>query len=301
MVKFLALLAPGALWIANAAQTEVTPIQKVVELLDGMVAKGMKEKHEEETAFAKFHEWCDNTRATTTKSIEEGKAQIEQLSADIAMAEADAEELAQDIQQLEDAIAKAESERKEAKAVREKEHADYSATHTDLSESIDAIERAIQVLKAREADVPQTLLQVQKSPFIPKDAQAAIESFLAMSASADLGAPEANAYEFQSGGIVAVLEKLRLKFQDQRLGLEKDEMSAKANFEMLEQSLTDNIKEDSKNSGKKTAARAARVGDAARAKGDMKMTETAKAEDENTLSDCLASCHARSDELRRIR
>lgn len=297
MVKFLALLAPGALWIANAAQTEVTPIQKVVELLDGMVAKGMKEKHEEETAFAKFHEWCDNTRATTTKSIEEGKVQIEQLSADIAMAEADAEELAQDIQQLEDAIAKAESERKEAKAVREKEHADYSATHTDLSESIDAIERAIQVLKAREADVPQTLLQVQKSPFIPKDAQAAIESFLAMSASADLGAPEANAYEFQSGGIVAVLEKLRLKFQDQRLGLEKEEMSAKANFEMLEQSLTDNIKEDSKNSGKKTAARAARVGDAARAKGDMKMTETAKAEDENTLSDCLASCHARSDEF----
>ena len=28
------------------------------------------------------------------------------------------------------------------------------------------------------------------------------------------GVPEANAYEFQSGGVVALLEKLRLKFQE---------------------------------------------------------------------------------------
>jgi len=296
MVHVLAILVPFALWRVGAVQSEVTPIQKVVDLLDGMVAKGKKEKHVEEEAFAKFHEWCDGTRASTQKSIEQGKAQIEQLSADIATAEADAEELAGDINELESAIGKAKSELKEATAVREQEHADFSATHKDFSESIDAIERAIQVLKAREADVPQSLLQVQNSPHIPQEAKAAIESFLMMS-SAGFGTPEANAYEFQSGGIVAVLEKLRLKFQDQRLGLEKEEMSAKANFELLAQALTDNVKEDTKNAGKKTAAKAARLGDAARAKGDKKMTEQAKAEDEKTLSEALASCHARSVEF----
>ena len=39
----------------------------------------------------------------------------------------------------------------------------------------------------------------------------------------DLGVPEANAYEFQFGVVVALLERLRLKFQDQRLGLENEE------------------------------------------------------------------------------
>jgi len=296
MVNFLAFFAPCIFWIANAAQSEVTPIQKVLDMLDGMVATGVKEKHEEEAAFAKFHVWCDSTRASTTKNIKEGEAQMDQLSANIATAEAEAEELAGEIQQLEDAIAKAQAELKEATTVRETEHSDYIDTHKDLSESVDAIERAIQVLKTREADVPQSLLQVQKSPLIPQDAKAAIESFLAM-ASSDLGAPRGNAYEFQSGGVVTVLEKLRLKFQDQRLGLEKEEMSAKANFEMLEQALRDNIKEDTKNAGKKTAARASRLGDAARAKGDYKMTEAAKTEDEKTLSDCLTSCHARSEEF----
>lgn len=276
--------------------TEVTPIQQVINLLGEMVTKGKTDKHEEEVEFAKFHEWCDSTRSTTTKSIDEAKAQIEQLTADVAKAEADAEELSADIKELEGSSAQAEGELREARAVREKEHSDYSAIHSDLSESVDAIERAIAVLKSRGADVPQSLLQIQNSPRIPRDAKVAIEAFLATSSS-ELGVPEANAYEFQSGGVVALLEKLRLKFQDQRLGSEKEELNNKHNFQLLSQKLTDNIKDDQKNAGKKTATRAQRLADAATATGDLKTTEAAKAEDEKTLSDTLAACHARSEEF----
>merc|ERR1719356_240861 len=277
------------------SRTGVTPLQQVLNLLDGMVAKGKQEKHEEEVEFAKFHEWCDQTRAVTTKSIEQAKAQIEQLKADIAKAEADAEELAADIAELEASIAQAKAELKDATDLRNKEHADYTATHTDLSQSVDALERAIAVLKSRTADVPQSLLQVQNSPRIPKEARAVIESFLAMS-NGDLGVPEANAYEFQSGSVVALLEKLRLKFQDQRLGLQKEELNSRHNFEMLEQKLTDNIKEDEKNAARKTATKAQRVASAAAAKGDLKSTEDGLAQDEKTLSDTLVACHARSEE-----
>lgn len=101
--------------------------------------------------FAKFHEWCDNTREETTKSIAEAASQIEQLTADIAKAEADAERLAGEIADLEEGIAAAESELKSATEVRDNEKSDYDATHADLSESIDAIERAISVLKTRQA------------------------------------------------------------------------------------------------------------------------------------------------------
>jgi len=293
--KFVRLLAICTSAAASKVGTEITPIQQVVQLLSEMVAKGTAEKHEEEVEFAKFHEWCDSTREVTTRSIAEGEAQIVQLTAAIAKAEADVEALAADIQELQASIAADEQELQKAKSVREREHADYSAQHLDFSESIDAIERAISVLKARSADVPQSLLQVQASQHIPPEAKAVIESFLAMSAG-DLGVPEANAYEFQSGGVVAVLEKLRLKFQDQRLALEKEELNAKHNFAMLEQQLSDNIKEETRIAAKKTSTKAQRAAAAAAAKGELESTRAAKAKDEQTLSDTLASCHAKSEE-----
>ena len=43
----------------------------------------------------------------------------------------------------------------------------------------------------------------------------------------DVSAPQANAYEFQSSGIVDMLEKLKDKFEDLRGELEKEEMDAK--------------------------------------------------------------------------
>merc|ERR1719181_1379415 len=98
--------------------------------------------------------------------------------------------------------------------------------------------------------------------------KAVISSFLELSSGSEAGAPEANAYEFQSGGVVSLLEKLRLKFQDQRLTLEKEEMSAKASYEVLAQQLTDDIKADTDSSEKKTAMKAKRLSDAADAKGD---------------------------------
>merc|ERR1740127_378 len=195
-----------ALSVAQAA--DVTPIQKVIEMMDGMVAKGKKQKHEEEVEFAKFHEWCDQVREEKTKSIADATAQIAELAAAIDKAESDAETLTQEIGDLEKEVSKLTADADSATAQRKKEKADYTAAHKDLSESIDAIGRAIQVLKKREGDVPQSLLQVSSLSGVSQKDRALISSFLALqsSSSAEAGAPEANAYEFQSGGVVALLE-----------------------------------------------------------------------------------------------
>merc|ERR1719316_1726496 len=293
------ILACLALWVVPASSTraDVTPIQKVVEMMDGMLAKGKQEKHEEEVEFAKFHEWCDQVRADKTKSIKNLGDEIMQLAADIDAAEADAETLGEEIAELEKETASLNADLKAATAVRKTENTDYKAAHLDVSESIDAIARAIAVLKSREADVPQSLLQVTKSKFIDDKAKAVIASFLALGSGSETSAPEANAYEFQSGGVVSLLEKLKLKFEDQKLTLEKEEMTSKANFEVLAQQLTDDIKADKASIAKKTEMKAKRLGDAAQAKGDKKVAETSKAEDEKTLSDTLAECKATSEDF----
>jgi len=295
MCRLVAVIALAVL--APASATDVTPIQKVVEMMDGMLAKGKQEKHEEEVEFTKFHQWCDQVRDEKTKSIEEATAQIEELAAAIDKAESDAEVLSEEIANLEKEVSQLTADADSATAQRKKEEADYNAAHQDLSESVDAIGRAIQVLKRKQADVPQSLLQVSSLSGISAKDKAMITSFLALDASADASAPEANAYEFQSGGIVSLLEKLKLKFEDQRLVLEKEEMSAKGNYQVLNQQLTDDIKADNSAIKKKTAMKAKRQGDAATAKGDKEVTEASKAKDEGVLSDTNAECRQTSDEF----
>merc|ERR1719301_335819 len=112
-----------------------------------------------------------------------------------------------------------------------------------------------------------------------------------------LAAPEANAYENQSGGVVAMLEKLLHKFEDELFALEKAEMTLQANYDMLAQQLTASIKDAKQDIATKTATKAQRLEDAAVAKGELETTVAGKMEDEKTLSDTKAECYAKSDEF----
>merc|ERR1719238_2633374 len=157
----------GSVVLATALASDVTPIQKVIEMMNGMLAKGNEEKHKEEVEFNTFKVWCDNTRAETTKAIQDAADAIVQLNADIDKANADAENLKGEIKDLEAAIATADDELKAATKIREKENADYKAVHLDLSESVDALARAIEVLKSKDVKTAQaSLLQVQNMPQI---------------------------------------------------------------------------------------------------------------------------------------
>jgi len=295
--KMVLLLMLASSVLTSGSALDVTPLQKVVQMLDGVLAKGKAEKHDEEVEFAKFHEWCDNVRADKTRSIKALGDEIMQLSADIDSAEADAQTLGEEVAELDREIGKLAANLKAATAVRATENVDYKAAHLDVSESIDAIARAIQVLKQRQGDVAQSLLQITNSKHIDDQAKAVISAFLALGSASEAGAPEANAYEFQSGGVVALLNKLRLKFEDQKLTLEKEEMSSKANFQVLAQQLTDDIKASTANMEKKIAMKAKRLGDAAQAKGDKKVAEAGKAEDEKTLSETNTECKATSEDF----
>ena len=101
-----ALLCAGL----KAVATDVTPLQKVVAMMDEMLAKCKDDKHQEETEYATFQVWCDGTVNETTISIQEGAESIEQLIADIAKAQADAEAAAAD---AEDNLARADADQAE--------------------------------------------------------------------------------------------------------------------------------------------------------------------------------------------
>jgi len=82
-----------------------------------------------------------------------------------------------------------------------------------------------------------------------------------------VSAPQAAAYQFQSGGVIDMLKKLKDKFSDERTTLEKEEMSQKQSYELLIQDLTDSVERATKAKGRKEKTRGARQEDAANAKG----------------------------------
>merc|ERR1719324_494891 len=166
---------------------------------------------------------------------------IEVLKADIAKYTAKAAKLTKEIAGLDEDISVWNGDMKAATKVREIEKADYDALHKDYSESVDALERAIAVLKKQAHDRKQSLLQVSSLTsleLIPAEAKRTIEAFIQQMGPDEglaVSAPEANAYEFQSSGVVEMLEKLLDKFIDERTTLEKEEMNSKHAYDMLMQ------------------------------------------------------------------
>jgi len=296
---FAVLLASVATEAVARDQTKVTPVQKVIQLLNGMVEKGKKEKHEEQVQFAAYKQFCDDTTVEKQRAIKEANEMIEMLQADIEKYEADAARLAKEIAKHDEDISTWEGDFKAATKVREIENADYIATHKDYTESIDALDEGIQTLKAQAHDVKQAaaaLNQVSSSSIVPAESKRIIDAFLAQDPDENLAvaAPEANAYEFQAQGIVDMLTKLGGKFEDERTELEKEETNARHAFEMLSQDLKAQIDQATQARTEKAEAKAKALQAAADAKGDLQDTTTTRDDDSKYLADLTATCEQKS-------
>jgi hypothetical protein len=303
MIKALLLLAPLASAYQLKSGAGVTPIQKVITLLEDMHAKGVKELKDEQVAFSSFKQWCTDTSASKEKSIKEATEEIENLNSAIAKAEADAAQLGEEIAVLDSDMDGFKAEMQAATEIRDKEKADYKAEHTDLSESVDAVSRAVNVVKSKAADKAQAMVQlkvVSNLSKTPKQAQRALSAFLQMGEDPEglsVTAPEASGYEFQSDGIVDMLEKLKDKFSDELNKCEKEEMEKKHAYSMMMQDLQDEIERATAEKGRKVKSKATRQEDAAGFKGDLADTTASKEADEKYLSDMVSGCSMKSDDF----
>jgi len=298
----LALLCGSAL-SASAAKSEVTPVQKVIQLMEGMLEKGKKEKHDEQVQFAAYKQFCDDTKVEKDRAIAEANERIEVLKADIQKATADAALLTKEIAELDEDISIWEGDIKAATNVREIEKADFDATNKDYSESVDALTRAIAVLKKQSHDRKQaSFVQVaflKSLDLIPKEAKKSIDAFLEQTGDEGLAvsAPEANAYEFQSSGVVEMLEKLLDKFIDERTTLQKEEMNSKHAYDMLMQDLNAQIAQATQDRDEKAETKAKTLQAKADAEGDLKDTTTTRDADSKYLADLTATCEQKASDF----
>jgi len=291
--------------LALAGAVDVTPVQKVIQLLEGMLEKGKKEKHGEQVQFASYKQFCDDTTTEKQRAIAEAEETIGTLKADIGQYSAQSAQLTKEIAGLDQDISVWNGDIKAATNVRAIEKSDYDAMHKDYSESVDALQRAIAVLKKQAFDRKQKGSLVQVSALkslnlIPETAKKAIDLFLQQADETEglaVSAPEANAYEFQSHGVVEMLEKLLDKFIDERDTLQKEEMNSKHAFDMLMQDLNAQITQGTADRGQKAENKAKKLQAKADATGDLADTTATKNEDSKYLGDLSATCSQKASDF----
>jgi chromosome segregation ATPase len=306
----LAFVVAGANAVGRDAASDavsISPVQKVIQMLEDMRAKGKAEKEDETVLFASYKVFCTKTSEQKKKSITEGKDEIEQLKAEIVKANADAETMAQGIAQHDADLATWGDEKAKMDEVRNKEKADFQAVDKDYADSISSTQRALATLEAQPAAVGQSLVQVDASlrhlQMHPKTSHAAksmIMMFLQRGrddgdgAFLQAAAPEAAAFESHTGGVKDMVKDLGDKFEDEKNAAEKAEMEKAAAYQLMVQDILDQIDNAKEAREEKAATKKQRESDAADAKGDLADTQASLADDEQFLKQLETECEQKS-------
>lgn len=272
------------------AGASASPVSKVLQMLTDLTAKIINEGTEATKVFDDFSEWCEDRAKNVAYEIKTGKAQIEDLEASIEKSTSDISALGTKIEELSTSIASDEADLSAATKIRTSEAEDFAVMDKDLREVISTLERAVAILEREMAKGSASMMQLQNAGGVVKALNVLLEASAISSADAsrltalvqssnseddaddEFGAPAAKVYEGHSGGIVDTLTGLEEKATAQLDAATKKETDAQHNFQMLKQSLSDEIKFSEKDmaSAKKNLAQA--QSDKATAEGDLSVT-----------------------------
>jgi len=293
--------------IVSASADTTNPIGKVLQMIDDLAGKVIKEGEATHKAYAAFAEMCEDRHQEIGFEIKTGSSDVEGLQATIVEATSEIDALTSQIDELVSDIATDEAELKEATDIRTKENTDFVAVEKDLVETIDMLERAVAVIE-REMAGGASFAQVKGAAGLVQAMQAMVSAEQmsvadgkklsalvqteddARDSEAAFGAPAAAAYSSSSGGIVDTLQGLLDTATEQLETARKTEVTAKQNFEMKTQSLTDEVKYASKDLDEAKKSSAANSEKQAVASGDLTVTTKALNEDKADLASLHADC-----------
>jgi predicted nucleic acid-binding Zn-ribbon protein len=314
--------------ILVAPAVAVNPLSKVFELMDGLTAKIKAEGEAEAKAYKEYFDWCDDTSKNAQFEIKTATSEKEELEATIGELSSSISASTTKIEELSAAIASDTAELKEATTIREKEVADFQKAESELVDTVDTLERAVAILEREMAKAPGSFAQIDTSNTkMLANALGAVVEAAAFSghdknklmalvqskdddgdSDLDMGAPAAATYESKSGSIVDVLEDMKDKAESELDELRKAEGNAKHNFNMLKQSLEDQIGADTTDLDQEKSSKAGAEEGKATAEGDLVVTTkeladvsaelaTASSNCMQTAADHEATVTARTEEL----
>jgi hypothetical protein len=145
-LKVLALSAAVLFGGAMGQEANVSPIRKVVMLIEEMKVQTEKDAKADLESYDKYMCWCKTNEAAKTTAIADAEATIEELTAFVEESKAKEGQLKTEIGQLQTDIAEDTDALATATATREKENDEFKATETDLTETIGLLKESVEIL-----------------------------------------------------------------------------------------------------------------------------------------------------------
>jgi len=291
-------------------------VQKVVQLLGELEMKIIKDGESEKKAFTNFQEWCRTGASDKEYEIKTAKSDIEDLTATIGKADSDLATSASKIEDLGGSISSDDADLTAATGIRHKENKEFLETEKEMVDTIDTLERAVNILQRKMHG--SAMLQ---APVDTKNVQNLVHTLTTVIDAAslslhdrnkliglvqsgqneedddfDLGAPAPDAYKSHSSSIIDVLTDLRQKAETQLDEARKEEMNAKHNFQLLKQSLNDQITVNTKELNDAKIVKHEASESKATAAGDLVVTKKDLKEAENVLHNMAGDCRTKASD-----
>merc|ERR1719484_133056 len=300
--------------LAAVSATRVSPVAKVIELLDELTGKVKGDLAAEETMMEEYSTWCDKESNEKEDAITSHKRTIGDLESEIADATARISELGTEVEELAGKISGAETDLAEATKLREEEKATFAASETELVDTVDSLERALVVLKrgqtsflqARDQEamkkMTMSLSKIIEANWVNKKDKAAVQSLLQSTSTdgdEDLSLqPQAStsSYESHGGGILDTVSDMKDKAEATLSDARKAEMEANHEYEMLKQNLETQISTMKKRMSAATTEKSGLEDAKAGAEEELASTKKTLADDEKYLEELKQSCSMKAQE-----
>jgi len=205
-----------------AAATSVTPVEKVISLLEDLVTESEEEGAAEAKTYDTFSCFCKDNTDTKSTSILDGQDNIESLSATIQEKTATKEEKITEIgerKMRQEELAKTLEETKVRLA---QERTEYEARNADLEKAISSLENAIAALDNAkpsflQVDFKKSLKHMfdmaEVMDLVKSPKQKKVVALLQGKSTVDPNDPE---YKYHSQGILDVLNDLLADFNAEK-------------------------------------------------------------------------------------
>jgi hypothetical protein len=222
----------------GAVGNKVTPIEKVITLLEDLKTSVEDEAKEEATTYDKFACFCKDNTVEKSDAITEGQVNIDDTSATIGEKTAALAEKENELAELKKQINTLKTDIAAAEAQRAKEKAEYEMVIADLEKALTSMEGAIKALEDSKPSLVQVRNTIRKAvamanflelPVSPKHRQV-LQAFLQADSKEEPGKGE---YEFQSQGIIDILKELQEDFTKNKEEKDTEEEKAVAAHEAL--------------------------------------------------------------------
>jgi DNA repair exonuclease SbcCD ATPase subunit len=310
----------AAAFVAHVAagRVRVSPVEKVVAMLQDNKNKIEADLEAEEKEMAEYSQFCDHETSEKTYAIKTANRKIDDLIATISDCKAQLKGVEDEVAEIGTQMAAKEKELADASAVRKEDKSEFTATEKELVAAVDQLEKAVVLLKKGLSltqvwhknpniqMVLQSLSRIVDAAWLDDESRASLRGLLqqqdelkanmgeSMGEADDLRLPKKE--KTGTEAIIESIQDMKSKAEETLSNTRNNEMKSQHNFQMMTMSLDGAMTLLKEKLSEQQALKASLSEESGKAKGELGETRESMKADKVYLSSLTHDCESSAEE-----